>query len=420
MCIAQSDLQKSIQSALSAAVTSDGSIILPSADFDLSSSISVFDDRFCDLKDMEIATTKRTSKKRCITTISVTSTSGSSSTTSSGDEDEDNMSCNNNNKSRKKSKTKHNTSSPLSKTVTNITSKGFQRVFARHNYHDYSQMRPHDMELESGGSSSNVTTSSSSTSTGTKSSKGGVNNPFPVLLHRLMEDSEVKGFSNIISWQPHGRAFLIHDPKTFVADVLPLYFKHSKLSSFQRQLSLYGFVRLTSDGPDRGAYYHECFLRFRPFLCSKIQRTRIKGTWVRTSSSPESEPNFYLMEPVRATLDDEIDNNDYDDDYDDDDLVVEEGEGSPSSFVTDDEFSPVPVKQMLKKETPATPSSLPLFAAPVFPSFFVPPTQTTTTATPTLLTSYDDVPTLTDHDLDILLADVDLNIDFNANEIFPL
>ena len=420
MCIAQSDLKKSIQSALSAAVTTDGSIILPSVDFDLPSSISILDDRFCDLKDMEIATKKRTSKKRSITTVSVTSATGSSASTSSGDEDD--MSCNNNNKSRKKFKMKHNTSSPSSKTVTNITSKGFQRVFARHNYHDYSQMRPHDIELEAGSSSSSNVTTSSSTSTGTKSSKGGVNNPFPVLLHRLMEDSEVKGFSNIISWQPHGRAFLIHDPKTFVGDVLPLYFKHSKLSSFQRQLSLYGFVRLTSDGPDRGAYYHECFLRFRPFLCSMIQRTRVKGTWVRTSSSPESEPNFYLMEPVRATLDDEIDTKDYNDD--DDDLIVEEDEeeGSPSSFVSDDEFSPVPVKQILDKETPPASSSLPLFAPPVFPSFFVPPTQTTTTAAAatTLTTSYDDVPTLTDHDLDILLADVDLNIDFNANEIFPL
>ena len=33
-------------------------------------------------------------------------------------------------------------------------------------------------------------------------------------------------------------------------------------------------------------------------MCSKIQRTRVKGTWVRTSSSPESEPDFFSMEPV--------------------------------------------------------------------------------------------------------------------------
>lgn len=163
-----------------------------------------------------------------------------------------------------------------------ITSKGFKRHFATHNYHDYGRLRPSETDLENAA----------------KASKGGAHTPFPVVLHSLMDDADIKGFRECISWQPHGRAFLIKDPKTFVADVLPIYFKHAKLSSFQRQLSLYGFARLTSDGPDRGAYYHECFLRARPFLCTRIRRTRVKGTWVRTSSSPEQEPNFYLMESL--------------------------------------------------------------------------------------------------------------------------
>ncbi|KAL3940688.1 MAG: hypothetical protein SGBAC_004810 [Bacillariaceae sp.] len=161
------------------------------------------------------------------------------------------------------------------------TSKGFQRHFAKHDYHDFAHCQPSelgDLHL--------------------KPIRGGVQSPFPVILHRMLEDSVDKNFADIVSWQPHGRAFLIRHPKEFVASVLPKYFKHSKLSSFQRQLSLYGFIRLTNDGADRGAYYHEAFLRGREFLCSKIRRTRIKGTWIRTSSSPTEEPNFYLMEPV--------------------------------------------------------------------------------------------------------------------------
>eukprot|EP00934_Nitzschia_sp_Nitz4_P009187 Nitzschia sp. Nitz4//scaffold54_size114964//84269//85502//NITZ4_003861-RA/size114964-processed-gene-0.190-mRNA-1//-1//CDS//3329554381//9177//frame0 len=163
-----------------------------------------------------------------------------------------------------------------------LTTKGFQRHFAVHNYHDYSLTTSNQLDVD----------------INLKASRGGVHNPFPAVLHNMMSESESRGFSDIVAWQPHGRAFLIHKPKEFVNDVLPKYFKHSKLSSFQRQLALYGFVRLTHDGPDRGAYYHELFLRERTFLCAKIQRTRVKGTWVRTSSSPESEPDFYTMDPV--------------------------------------------------------------------------------------------------------------------------
>jgi HSF-type DNA-binding len=46
-------------------------------------------------------------------------------------------------------------------------------------------------------------------------------------------------------WQPHGRCFMVHDMKEFVSSMLPLWFRQSKFASFQRQLNLYGFQRLT-------------------------------------------------------------------------------------------------------------------------------------------------------------------------------
>lgn len=73
------------------------------------------------------------------------------------------------------------------------------------------------------------------------------------------------------------------------------FFKgHSKLASFQRQLSLYGFLRLTC-GRDKGAYYHERFLRGRPDLVHQLVRTRVKGTGRKLATSPASEPDFYGM-----------------------------------------------------------------------------------------------------------------------------
>jgi len=330
----------------------------------------------------------------------------------SGDEEEDGE-CNS--MAKKRTKTKHSKQHVL-------TSKGFKRHFAVHNYHDYSQLRPNEAELEGV----------------VKASKGGVNNPFPVLLHRLMEDAEAKGFSHIVSWQPHGRAFLIRDPKVFVADVLPKYFKHSKLSSFQRQLSLYGFVRLTSDGPDRGAYYHECFLRFRPFLCARIQRTRVKGTWVRTSSSPESEPNFYLMEPVHAAFGDDFSSSGGDND---DDSVCSESENG-ESIITDYD-SPVVAKTTIQQQQDQ--DAVPLLPPPAFPSCvntglpcqesinnnsgaynYAPTVCNKTTSWPeqeymaqSTMTSISHPPYLDDQELESFLAGADLDIDFDADSIFP-
>lgn len=83
---------------------------------------------------------------------------------------------------------------------------------------------------------------------------------------------------------------------------MPLYFGQTKYQSFQRQLNIYGFLRLTS-GPDQGAYYHELFLINRLFLCDNIKRHSIKGTWVKPKASPHTEPYFYVMPTVIPNVD---------------------------------------------------------------------------------------------------------------------
>jgi hypothetical protein len=102
------------------------------------------------------------------------------------------------------------------------------------------------------------------------------------------------------SWQIHGRCFIVHKPDKF-KEILPRYFKLSKIQSFQRQLNLYGFQRLTV-GADKGAYYHELFLRGRLDLVQKIPRAKVKGTKVRARSNPDEEPDFYSMSWVEKAL----------------------------------------------------------------------------------------------------------------------
>ena len=78
---------------------------------------------------------------------------------------------------------------------------------------------------------------------------------------------------------------------------MPTFFRQSKLTSFQRQLNLYGFSRITA-GRDRGGYYHELFLKNKLFLCQNMTRIRIKGTGIKGKASPSTEPDFYSMPPI--------------------------------------------------------------------------------------------------------------------------
>jgi hypothetical protein len=124
--------------------------------------------------------------------------------------------------------------------------------------------------------------------------RGGVVVPFPVKLYAMLEGVEKEGLEHVVAWQPHGRCFIVHKSKEFVDHVMPRYFRQSKLTSFQRQLNLYGFMRLTS-GRDRGGYFHELFLKGRPDLCKIMLRTRVKGNGIKAGSVPDTEPNFYAM-----------------------------------------------------------------------------------------------------------------------------
>jgi len=124
---------------------------------------------------------------------------------------------------------------------------------------------------------------------------GGVTQPFPEKLHTMLDDD---GDPSVVSWLPHGRAFLVRKPAEFTTQIMPKYFRQTKLTSFQRQLNLYGFRRLTQ-GADAGAYYHELFLRGRPQLCLRMQRQKIKGTGHKQPADVQTEPHFYNMAPSK-------------------------------------------------------------------------------------------------------------------------
>ena len=124
---------------------------------------------------------------------------------------------------------------------------------------------------------------------------------FPIKLHKMLDEVD----PDIAAWLPHGRAFRVNDIEAFVEEVLPAYgFNQSKITSFYRQLNLYGFSRMIK-GPDAGGYYHECFLRGKPNLIGGMVRVKVKGGGNRPKPSEiaKTQPNFYAMPPIDAEAD---------------------------------------------------------------------------------------------------------------------
>jgi len=103
---------------------------------------------------------------------------------------------------------------------------------------------------------SNVNNASSSSAPFKKSIDRELRQPFPVKVYEMLENAGKNQFSHIVSWNSTGTGFMVHDKDYFTKDIVPHYFNLTKYKSFQRQLSLYGFQRVTV-GPNKGLRYHE-------------------------------------------------------------------------------------------------------------------------------------------------------------------
>lgn len=215
--------------------------------------------------------------------------------------------------SSKKGGKVHKGASDAGNTSTTTSNKPKQNLMVDHTYTDYAIITPEvDTQLleeenpelpapisEQEAEARRKLKGMSCTYGPMKKNAGGVTQPFP---GKLMEVLSRTDLTEIVEWMPHGRAFLVKQPKTFASQVLPRYFKQSKYLSFTRQLNLWGFKRITR-GQDMGAYYHEIFLRGRPHLAMRMKRQKIKGTGMKLTPNPDSEPDFYTEYPMMPPLD---------------------------------------------------------------------------------------------------------------------
>jgi len=94
---------------------------------------------------------------------------------------------------------------------------GHHRSVVRHNYHDHAEYGAQLAAQE--------TTAKELMD---KKVGGGCSTAFPMILHQILDHAEVQGYADIISWQPHGRAFHVHDQDRFVQEVMPRYFRQTR------------------------------------------------------------------------------------------------------------------------------------------------------------------------------------------------
>jgi len=111
--------------------------------------------------------------------------------------------------------------------------------------------------------------------------------PFLTKLYTIVQQPQPE---DNVGWCDDGTSFRVSDPAKFAARVLPRYFKHNKLGSFQQQLLTYGFQRLPNGSclDISSVWMHPCFRRSQIHLLDSIQRAPTKSTARSTGSSNSS------------------------------------------------------------------------------------------------------------------------------------
>ncbi|RHY60174.1 hypothetical protein DYB38_011150 [Aphanomyces astaci] len=106
-------------------------------------------------------------------------------------------------------------------------------------------------------------------------------------------------------WCHGGSAFEISAPLEFARLVLPQYFKHSKYTSFVRQLNFYGFVKgaKVSDVATSVVFQHVHFVQHKPHLMRRIKRKTNHSNEAFNQDAAEAVDELRRdVEEIKATL----------------------------------------------------------------------------------------------------------------------
>lgn len=116
----------------------------------------------------------------------------------------------------------------------------------------------------------------------------------------------------IACWSEDGETFVVKDPVKFERTIIPQFFKHSKFSSFVRQLNFYAFrkikyadtlridPKLEAETANYWRFRHDKFQKGKPELLSEIKRMNgqksTKGSGSNNSADKKQDPEALKSE----------------------------------------------------------------------------------------------------------------------------
>ncbi|KAJ8983523.1 hypothetical protein NQ317_012014 [Molorchus minor] len=119
----------------------------------------------------------------------------------------------------------------------------------------------------------------------------------PAFLGKLWKMVNDPSTDHLICWSPAGNSFVIQNQAHFWYELLPLYYKHNNMSSFVRQLNMYGFHKMSTvengtmdSDKDEIQFYHPYFQKGQPGLLRMIKRK------VTTSKTTENNVQNILKQ----------------------------------------------------------------------------------------------------------------------------
>ncbi|XP_041112072.1 heat shock factor protein 3-like isoform X5 [Polyodon spathula] len=122
----------------------------------------------------------------------------------------------------------------------------------------------------------------------------------PGFVSKLWTLVESPSTNDVICWSSKGQNFRVVDEQKFTSEILPRYFKHNNMSSFIRQLNMYGFRKVVSvdcclikQEKDGGIeFHHPCFEQGKEDMLENIKR---KVSSVRTEATKISQEEMHKV-----------------------------------------------------------------------------------------------------------------------------